>query len=254
MDSTVHFKFLTCALSDDEKVRYSTVGAEAYNSKHRAAYFSRLHSAADMPVIGDDLSTKEQLLLSLAKEIAMRGNPFIVYTAYIPTKDRIAYVMTKVGIPCVSITGSVSAKERARIANMLKVGEVCCVILTDAGLRGINLQMCETTIAYHIPFNILGIIQLLGRQCRIGSPYKENFFFFTIAQGTIDEYRENYMRRNIPLVKSVMTGCSVVLPDINDATLSKKDLEVMRGSMLWGNTPTKSRKKSTKSSKAICHA
>jgi hypothetical protein len=252
MDSIIHFKFLTCSLSEDEKIRYSAVGAEAYSSKARASYFSRLHNAADMPVAGDELSTKEQLLLSLVETIAKRGNPFIIYTAYIPTKDRIAYVMSKAGIPYMTITGASSDKERARIANSVKVGEVCCIILTDAGLRGINLQACETTIAYHIPFNILGIIQLLGRQCRIGSSYKENFFFFTIAQGTIDEYREQYMRRNIPLVKAAMSGSSVILPDISDAHLTKKDLEFMRGSMLWGNSPAKPRKKS-KSSTSICH-
>ena len=109
--------------------------------------------------------------------------------------------------------------------------------MTRAGIRGINLQKCESTICFDTPFDVNNLIQLLGRQSRIGSPYDINYVVFITALGTIDEYKKRYVESSSKLILDVLNG-SAVLP-AGQTSLSYEDIKHMRRKLLWGRSSKK---------------
>ena len=112
--------------------------------------------------------------------------------------------------------------------------------MTKAGIRGVNLQDCETTIAYDTPTDVKDLIQLLGRQSRIGSAFNKNYVIFLGMKETIDEYKLNYVKAHSNVVTQVLEGSSPLPKDTS--TVSKEDLTAMRKQFLWKTRKSKNGK------------
>lgn len=232
MDSNIQFKFLECTLTDDEMSLYNKRGREAFKADSPASQIHSLQVLADGMSGIEGFSSKEKFLIEVIDSLVERGNPFIIYVSYHETRDRLALLLKDRGITTYQITGSTTIPARSKILSKLDSGGPICILITNAGLRGANLQKCESTIVYNIPFSIDDLVQLLGRQSRIGSPYTKNYVFFMTALGTIDEYKAGYLKVNSELVQQVVTG-SAILPD-NKEVISRKDIVDMRRGLLWG--------------------
>ena len=176
-------------------------------------------------------------MAQLIRKMQERKNPIIVYVEYHSTRERIAALLDQLQVPFSQIIGGVKREERAGIVESLSPGQFHVVLMTRAGIRGINLQKCESTICFDTPFDVNNLVQLLGRQSRIGSPYDVNYVVFVTALGTIDEYKRNYIQSSSKLILDVLSG-SAILP-VGTVSLTHQDIKNMRRRLLWGRVSKK---------------
>lgn len=237
-DSKIFFKFLNCDLTEEELKSYKQLAKDSASSDTPAAFLHSLQKNIDGCDSGDSLSSKESLLNTILPEMKARGNPFILYVSYHETLERLKPILSNNGIEFFSISGKATISYRRKVIKALDSGWVGCILVTTSGTRGVNLQLCESTIIYNIP-EIKTLIQLLGRQSRIGSPFDQNYVFFISANETIDQYKASVTKTYSNLVLSIVNG-SAILPD--DDPLSVEAVIKSRKKLLWGKTSKKTKK------------
>jgi len=109
--------------------------------------------------------------VALAKQSVDAGKPAVVFARNLASVDAIRTAMEAQGIPCVTLTGKHSAAEKAeRIAKFQpKQGapQVNCIIMSDAGATGINLQRGQTVIQHDVPMTSMIHTQRTARAWRL---------------------------------------------------------------------------------------
>lgn len=227
----IQFSFHYTDFTQEELKRYSLHARDALKSNAAAAGIAELQKITDGTHVGDELSSKEKVFDEKVAELAARGNPFIVYIEYHDVRKMLVPIIKKHGVTVHEIYGAISPRERGIVADKTRAGGKQCIIMTKAGIRGANLQFCESTLIYDCPTNIRDLVQLLGRQARIGSPYKKWYAPFIGVRGTIDEYKLMYVMANSEMALSLLRG-HLVLPE-NDRTVTRQDIIDMRKALIW---------------------
>lgn len=87
----------------------------------------------------------------------------------------------------VRLTGAENQAQRDRSVQAFRQGEALVFLATEAGGRGLNLQVSDTLINVDLPWNPSRVAQRIGRIRRIGSPFKDLTIYNLITEGTIDE-------------------------------------------------------------------
>jgi len=226
----LRFRYLYTDFTAEEERVYKKKASEILSSGAPAAYLHSLQKLTD-GVHTKGLSSKERLFIDAIDQLIERNNPFIVFVAYHDTRHILRNLMTDKGVRVHEIYGDVPVDKRRMIKDEIKKGGLQCVLMTKAGIRGINLQFCETTIMYNTPTDIKDVIQLFGRQCRIGSPFETWYAVFLAVRDTIDQYKAMYVQAHSDLVRQLVEG-TAILPK-NTHTVTKKDIIKIRKSMIW---------------------
>lgn len=240
MDAKVNFVDLPVELSAEDLRRYQEKGREILRDQPdtAASYLHYLQKLID-GVFDPDLGAKFDALVEYLPQFTARKNPFLIYVAYHDTVDRIVSVLKAQEIETYKITGKTSVKKRLEVVTRLRQGGPCAVVLTQAGTRGANLQFAESTICFDIPTDIKDLVQLLGRQCRLGSPFEENYMCFLAVTGTIDEYKCKSVMANTDLITKVICG-TAILP-VNTESITRRQVINLRKKLLWGQAPVPKR-------------
>lgn len=229
----VDFEFVDVTLHPKEMFDYVNAAYDAFMSNSPAAHLHALQQIVDGIGMPDRVQSTKPLRLwkLLREELAPRGNPVIVYVEYHETRITLADLLSRVKIPFMQIIGGMDAEDRQEVLDWAAEGGFKVILMTRAGIRGANLQVCESTVCFDTPFDIKNLIQLLGRQARIGSPYEKNYVYFILAADTIDEYKVANVRQSSSLILEVLRG-SATLPESTE-TLTRDDVIKMRQTVLW---------------------
>lgn len=230
----IRFKYLPVELTVEEEAEYMRLGRSLFkdNNMEAAALMHGLQKMVDGCFFDQD-GAKLKELRRILPDFLARGNPFIIYVAYHDTRKRVEQLLTEEGVEYRSVIGSATARHRSAVVHRIKQGGPICIVMTKAGLRGINLQCAESTLCYDTPMDVKDLVQLLGRQSRLGSPYESNFAFFLSVRDTIDEYKAQYVQAHAELVLKVLSG-SAVLPRATE-TVTKGQVVQLRRRLLWGS-------------------
>lgn len=227
----IRFRYTTCSLTPEEDEVYRRKGQEIVRGSPPTVLIHNLQKLVDGVKEGEELSSKEEHFCSLLPAFEKRSNPFIVFISYHDTRKRLLRILHERGIPTHEITGHTSSADRVKVKDKLWEGGLQCVLMTRAGIRGINLQCCESTLMYDIPTDVKDLTQLIGRQARIGSPFDTHYVIFMGVLTTIDEYKLHYVQSNIDTVRQLLEGSST-LPML-DKTYTKRQIIELRKTLIW---------------------
>jgi superfamily II DNA or RNA helicase len=180
------------------------------------------------------ITEKEYLLFQTIKEVIANNEAVLIYFTYIPTLERIKYILNKVsgslGIPKIhEISGSVDLESRKKVESALGPKDV--VLITSAGTESINLQRANNLIFYETPFPLREFVQACGRITRTNSTFDKFKVYILEAVGTIDSYKKARILNHMVIIKKLL-GSSNTLP-VEVLILSEEDKKAMKEDLLW---------------------
>lgn len=223
------FKFIMENFTAREEDDYKDRAQEILRSGAPAAYIHSLQKLVDG--VESTFSSKLDIFKDAVRQMVDRGNPFIVYISYHDTRKLLKPILEQAGVRVHEITGKTPVKMRRKIRESVQEGGGQCILMTKAGIRGSNLQYCESTLVYDTPTDVRDLIQLLGRQARLGSPFERWYVVFMGIRETVDEYKMMYIMSHSDVVREVMAG-TAILPEHTE-TITKADIIKMRKSLVW---------------------
>jgi SNF2 family DNA or RNA helicase len=101
------------------------------------------------------------------------------------------------GSPPRIISGDVRESERDLHRRDFNAERFRCLVMTDAGKAGLNLQACETMVNFELPWNPATLKQRIGRMHRSGQRHAVTTVVNLIANGTIEQrVADRLMRRH----------------------------------------------------------
>ena len=100
-----------------------------------------------------------------------RKNKILVFTEFYHTQDYLMRILSKQGLNCVKVNGSMSIEERHEALVSFQEG-ADVMIATDAAGESLNMQFCHIIINYDVPWNPMVLEQRIGRVDRIGQKHE----------------------------------------------------------------------------------
>ena len=85
------------------------------------------------------------------------------------------------------LCGATPSNEREILKNQFDVGDSKILIATEAGERGLNLQIASVIINMDLPFNPAKLKQRIGRIYRIGSKHETIRVINLLTNDTVEE-------------------------------------------------------------------
>lgn len=156
----------------------------------------RLVQAASNPKLLDDrydaVSSKEETLDDLIKEIIDRGEKMIVWSIF---TDNIDYFTKKYKVyDAVKITGKMSVEERGRSVDKFKYGESKILFATPQSAKeGLTLTVANNCIFYDRGFNLDDYLQAQDRIHRISQKKQCNIYNLIVAE-SIDMWVDKLLK------------------------------------------------------------
>lgn len=115
-------------------------------------------------------SVKPNLLLGLLKRGAW--NRLLIFANTRTGVDMLTRKLRGNGFAAVGITGTVPQKQRLKIMQQFKAGEVRILVATDVASRGIHVEDIDLVINYDIPQDPEDYVHRIGRTGRLGKSGK----------------------------------------------------------------------------------
>ena len=106
----------------------------------------------------------------------------------------------------VRLTGAENQTQRDQAVRAFTEGDALVFLATEAGGRGLNLQVADTLINVDLPWNPSRVVQRIGRIRRIGSPFTDLRIYNLITEGTIDERIASVHMEKGSLFRHVIDG------------------------------------------------
>ena len=109
----------------------------------------------------DKLDALHQLLLSLG------GGKIIVFANYRESAERIHQWLAGNHIDAAIYHGALEQQDRERVVAMLNNGSVNVLVATDLAARGLDIDMVDHIIHYHLPVSPQAYVHRNGRTARV---------------------------------------------------------------------------------------
>jgi SNF2 family DNA or RNA helicase len=183
--------------------------------RHSAAFRSDLCALAEALGRIED-SRKDFALLELLK---VNSDQALVFTRYRDSADHLAYVLAQAGLDVVLFHGGLSAEEKQSALGRFR-GGARCLVATDVGGEGQNLQFCHLLVNYDLPWNPMVIEQRIGRLHRMGQSEPVRVFNLC-ARGTAEEKLLEVLDKRVHLFELVVGEMDMVIGNLAD----DRDLE-----------------------------
>ncbi|MHB0790923.1 DEAD/DEAH box helicase [Bradyrhizobium sp. 5.13L] len=148
---------------------------------------------------------KSGRLLDLAAELFARDEKFIVYVNYLKTHELLMKALTEQHPDCAVIgyRGAQDQDEKTGARAAFKSEKKACLISTDAGGQGLNLQFARTIVNYDFPWNPMRVEQRIGRVDRVGQERDVSICNFR-TRGTVEEYVQIVLTNKLKECRSVL--------------------------------------------------
>lgn len=146
------------------------------------------------------------ILQSIFKDIRMilkRKEKVILFTKYTTVAEYVGWLISKVfNKPYGYVHGGLTGKDSiTKIKNAFNSKELDILILTESGLRGLNLQVANNTICIDLPVSSGDLLQLAGRTSRLGSKHKLLKMYMYKMKDTVTEDLYNLVFGQMKLIE-----------------------------------------------------
>jgi len=126
----------------------------------------------------------------------------VVFTQYLKSLDSLATLLDRRGLPFVSFSGALSAREKDEAIRRFRE-EVPILLSTESGGEGRNLQFCNTLVNFDLPWNPMRIEQRIGRLHRIGQS-RDVFIFNLSVRETLEDHILDILENKINMFEMVI--------------------------------------------------
>lgn len=136
------------------------------------------------PGFSSKLETLDELLEQLAEDPTRK---IVLFSEWTTMLNLIEPLLVKHALPFVRLDGSVPQKNRQQIVHQFQNRSECrCIIMTNAGATGLNLQAANTVINVDLPWNPAVLEQRIARAHRMGQKNPVHVFLL-VTEDTIEE-------------------------------------------------------------------
>lgn len=241
VDYPLKFHFHECILNEEEMRGYRELGAGyVFNSERPKDYMARLPElqrfvngsiTADRRSNHDPLlSTKEQHLLNLLKEVVSRGEGALVFTECLETMRRFELIGARLSGRAFYMSGKTAQSRREFIKREVSPGDVC--FCTGVAGVSLNFQAVNNVFLYDMDWSVGDVQQYIGRITRIDSTYLDMNVHIPIAKDTIDQYKVALFNTNMNLAKQILGGWGFL--DVYFKKIERQQVMALKKSLLWG--------------------
>lgn len=154
---------------------------------------------------------KSERLLKEAGKLLKAGKKFVIYVNYRKTHQILLNELAREhpNSTIVSYEGSLGREEKDEAISVFKAAPKTCLVSTDCGGQGLNLQFAESVINYDFPWNPMRIEQRIGRVDRVRSKeesktIKEVNILNFRTRGTVEEYVQIVLTAKIKECRAVL--------------------------------------------------
>jgi len=156
-----------------------------------------------------DESSKLDELEHFVREFLGRDHSVVVFTQWERMAkliaERLAGCYNSSGPPRI-ISGDVKDKVRDECRRDFNDQKFRCLVMTDAGKAGLNLQACETMVNFELPWNPATLKQRIGRMHRSGQKHKVTTVVNFITNHTIEHNVADRLMRRHQVFERVLTA------------------------------------------------
>lgn len=154
---------------------------------------------------------KSERLLKEAGKLLALGKKFVIYVNYRKTHEILLEALAREhpDATIVSYEGSLGREEKVEAINLFRKATKTCLMSTDCGGQGLNLQFAECVINYDFPWNPMRIEQRIGRVDRVrnkeeSKAIKEVNILNFRTRGTVEEYVQIVLTAKIKECQAVL--------------------------------------------------
>lgn len=160
--------------------------------------------------------SKDNTVLEIVRSVP---DQTLVFTRYRRAAEHIAAHLSAQGFEVGLFHGGLGAEEKEHALARFRAGSRC-LVATDVGGEGQNLQFCHLLINYDLPWNPMQIEQRIGRLHRMGQTEPVRVFNLC-AKNTAEERLLDVLDRRLSLFELVVGEMDMVLGNLAD----ERDLE-----------------------------
>lgn len=153
------------------------------NLSYTIAKFQRLRMLADsLELLGENKkSSKLEVLKELLEEYKDTDQQIILFSEF----AEMCKILNREIPDSLMIIGDTSEKERQQVVKDFNDGLSKILIMSSAGMYGLNLQAASVVINYDLPFSLAKLEQRIGRAHRLGQKRSVQVYNL-IGRGTAD--------------------------------------------------------------------
>lgn len=131
--------------------------------------------------------TKRKAITNVVAKLTVQGEATLIFTDFSGVANNIAADLAAKGVRVGVYSGQTSAKKRDALQDSFQRGELDALVLTAAGVEGLNLQRATVVVHYDLPWLATKLVQRMGRARRMGSVATRLMVLIPIMVGTIEE-------------------------------------------------------------------
>ena len=177
------------------------------------------NTALDAIAVAARASGSQSKLDRLVEIVRGHGGRALVFTRYRATLDAVVDALTAAGLGAVAFHGGLSASAKeAALARF--AGTQTCLVATDLGSEGHNLQHCNIVVSFDIPWNPMLLEQRIGRLHRMGQTRDVHVYHLAL-KGSAEERLLEVLDGRLHLFELVVGEMDMVLGNLSD----DRDLE-----------------------------
>ncbi len=134
----------------------------------------------------------------------------IVFAVFVDTIKYLGIRLSKLGIPCLTIDGSVSDRQ-AVIDRFRDDDNIRVLLSSEVGSEGLDMQFCDTVVNYDLPWNPMVVEQRIGRIDRIGQLSANIYIYNFVVKGSITEDIYDRLENRIGIFKGTIGDLEPIL-------------------------------------------
>jgi SNF2 family DNA or RNA helicase len=165
--------------------------------------------AMKMKMKGD--SSKEKLLSDILTH-EVNGRKVIIFTQYRKNIQRLRRIALRCGMKTKILHGGLTNKTE-EIVQRFEDYDSGCLIMTDVGKHGLNLQTADVVINFDSPYNPAVVIQREGRIDRIGSEYSSILMMSLFTEDSHDDQIQQILSGKSDMSFETLHGTKKILEE-----------------------------------------
>ena len=203
------------------KALLSSPQALAFQLRNMAAtrpHFSKAAEAVSAFADGNPLTAKLEYLRTLTNDLK-RVDPtdwrILIFTERTETQKALGRWLTSQGITHRFISGGHPVANREAIdALQAEPPLVHCVVSTDAGAEGVNLQACNYVVNFDLPWNPMTVEQRIGRVQRLASKHENVVVINLVLDHPADAHIVGLLMEKLMAIANAVDDIESVLEDL----------------------------------------
>jgi SNF2 family DNA or RNA helicase len=187
---------------------------------------------------------KSERLVELVGELIDSGRRCVIYVNYHITHDIVSKLVSEARSKAdvLGYHGKLSQDRKDKVLEAFRNEPGACLISTDCGGQGLDMEFADTVINYDFPWNPMRLEQRIGRIDRFGQKAKSVRIYNFLTKGTVEEYVQIVLTRKVKECQLVLGEFTSPLEiekvyedkmamGIGNALMTSRDADDMRAKM-----------------------